>query len=224
MSSINTIVLVLKKGGDYSYSDVDILCHHLRKNYPSNVPLRIICINDIFSEEVVLSTCHFIPMRFKWKGWWSKLNLFSPALEQFRPFLYLDLDTAVVRDYSQIFTLFNATDFTCLRDFYHPERLASGIMWIGKENPKVEFIWNRWMENPDYFQKTYRGDQEFIKGMVKVPDKYFQDSTHIICSFKPKGQWLFSLPENVSIVCFHGNPRPRRAISVEWVNHYFKGL
>lgn len=222
MRKYNTVIMVLKKGGDYHFSDVEILCHHLKDKYKGDLPLRLICINDLFSKEQVLCGCLFLPMQDKWKGWWSKMNLFSPFLERFRPYLYLDLDTAVITDYAQLFPQEEQEDnLITLRDFYHLDKLASGVMWIPAENVKVTAIWNEWVKSPRKNQLAYRGDQEFMRGVIKKADLYFQDLHSLICSFKPKQGWLTILPVDKAIVCFHGQPRPSKAATtISWVSRY----
>lgn len=221
MRRYNTVVMVLKKGGDYHFSDVETLCHHLKSKYSGALPLRLICINDLFNKEQVLAGCLFIPMPNKWNGWWAKMNLFSPDLACWRPFLYLDLDTAVINDYTSLFPEENEDDFITLRDFYHLERLASGVMWVPQDNAKLTVIWNNWIKTPGRNQVAYRGDQEFIRGVIKHADKYWQDLGNQICSFKPKQGWLTILPTDKAVVCFHGQPRPvKAAITVPWVRRY----
>lgn len=221
MQKVNTVILVLKKGGDYHFPDVEILVHHLRDKYKGDAPLRILCLNDVFASKVNLCDATFIPMEYKWKGWWSKLNLFSPALAQYRPFLYMDLDTAIVDDFSNLFPE-DEHDLICLRDFYKLDKLASGLMWIPRQNVKVDAIWKAWISNPEKHQVNYRGDQEFMRNIISKSDKYWQDIVGTVVSFKPKTGHLLELPKGVSVVCFHGQPRPRVAAgTVKWVKDYF---
>jgi GT2 family glycosyltransferase len=212
---IKIVVLVYKTGGDFSFKDVDLLATRLHSNYSGC--LRIICMTD-FIEPCKFSYIEFIPLTNDYSGWWSKLELFKPEMEQYRPFLYVDLDTAIVGNIDSIFpSKEKERSFITLEDFYRKGVLASGMMWIPANNDKVKIIWNK-------RSTKLRGDQDYIGSVVKA-DYFWQNITNKITSFKPKGLgWLTELPKQISIVCFHGKPRPREAAkSVKWVNDYIKG-
>jgi hypothetical protein len=222
-----TVVLALRGGGDFNFFDMELLAHHLRLKY-GNGNLTVIGMIDGIDEEFELNNITLVPTPNKrWKGWWTKMNLFSPEMEKYRPFLYLDLDTAVVGCFKKIIPKGqDRDDFIMLEDFYRKNHAASGMMWIPKHNEKVDLIWKTWISSPDSFPILYRGDQEFIGGITK-PDQFWQNRTSLIESFKPrylkrpKTQWLRNLPLNKSIICFHGNPRIRAAAkAVDWVNKY----
>ena len=217
MSQKGNIVLVLRSGGDFSMEDVFLLTHHLRKQ--SNDDVRITCLFDKVKQGWDLHGFSLRPLPCEgWRGWWSKMNLFSPELEQYRPFLYLDLDTAVVGHYTELMNQGN--HFITLEDFYHDGKLASGLMWIPRDSIKVKQVWDEWIKNPGAHMKRFRGDQDFIR-TVTTADLFWQDVTPKVSSFKPKTGKLNQLPEGVSVVCFHGKPRIWQAAgSVRWVRKY----
>jgi len=129
-------------------------------------------------------------------GWWAKMELFAPWNEHLRPFLFLDLDTYVVGDISEIRS--DPGDrLLMLRDFNRTERPASGVMVVPKD---TGHIWDAWQKNPD--TSIQGGDQTFIG---RFCDGFLQDmfpnqiySYKLHCRDRPKG----------SIVCFHGKPKP----------------
>ena len=93
---------------------------------------------------------------------------------------------------------------------------------------KIEKIWHEWIRHPEAHMKTHnKGDMWFIGAVVET-DLYWQDITERVSSFKPRGtngkiEWLDILPENKSIVCFHGKPRIKEAASiVDWVAKYIE--
>jgi len=216
MKDITNILLVLKTGGRYSVADVMLLVENMFK-YTAGV--RIYCLTDLVSEKVIFKDITFIPIPSSYPGWWSKLWLFSPEFEYLRPFLYMDLDTLINGDIASIFPTAPELFYT-IRDFYQPQNLASGIMWIPADSNKVEKIWNEWEKNPFKHIKTFKGDQDFIGRVVKA-DSYF--SNELVVSFKPKRRWLLERPK-APIVCFHGVPSIWEASeSVVWVNDYIKG-
>lgn len=221
-----TIVCVLKTGGDFHFEDVLLLSSNLQKQWKGEGYLRTICLWDQTEKQIEFTTCTILPFPHpEWKGWWSKLNLFSPEMEKYRPFLFLDLDTAIVGDLTEVLPREEDRDkFILLRDLYRPKRLATGMMWIPAGSEKVQKVWDYWIaNNPLTLAARYRGDNNIIENSA-VPDLYFQDYTSAISSFKPDKKWLVKVPEGIKIVCFHGKPRIFEAAkSVEWVKKYVNG-
>jgi hypothetical protein len=218
----NTVVLVLKTGGDFNFQDVDILSYHLHYHYRGIKPLRVFCLYDGVNVVWELRNCTVLPMFYKeWKGWWSKMNLFSPEMEIYRPFLYLDLDTVVVKDISDLFDRSN--EIITLEDFNIRNKSASGMIWIPAKNPIVSGIWESWIKSFKKHILKYRGDQDFIRTFITI-NNFWQSLTTKICSFKMrKGNkgWLMEIPDSIAVVCFHGHPRVREASkSVPWIMDY----
>lgn len=216
-----TVVLVLRQGGDYHFSDVELLTHHINKNWIGS--LQILCITDTVKQVTILgNNLTLIPMPNLWNGWWSKMNMFSPEMEKYRPFLYMDLDTAVVGSLNSIFPLQDETQFVTLENVYFPGRIGSGLMWIPSNNDKIANIWNCWIVDPINGSTDTGGDQSFIEKRV-MPDSFFEKVQ--ISSFKPlpKQHWLMNVPERLKIVYFHGKPRiPDAAKKVAWVRKYLQ--
>ena len=219
-----TVILVLRSGGDFSFRDVELLAYHLHKHWDGNDKLQVICVWDKIKKETVLSFCTLIPMPYiEWKGWWSKMNLFSPQLDKYRPFLYLDLDTAVVGGFHSLFQVGERRGFVGLWDFGKRGGFASGIMYFPKREENINAIWDTWILNPNKFMRIYRGDQNFISNFIKSIT-YWQNEMNEICSFKMRGadhSWLHKKLEGVYVICFHGKPRIFEAAkTVNWVKEY----
>ena len=218
-----TVILVLRSGGDFAFKDVQLITYHLRKQWKGDQgSLRIICLYDKVSQPFPLVGLTLLPMETAWRGWWSKMNVFAPELEEFRPFLYLDLDTAVVGDIKHLIPRKNISDFVCLCDFYRSGVLASGVMQIPAQSLKISKIWNHWILNPGGYMKKFRGDQDFIRSVANA-DLFWQDIVDDrICTFKPwKKGWVHKVPDKTSLVCFHGKPRIWQAAKkVKWVDNY----
>ena len=213
------VILVLRTGGDFAFPDVHMISHHIKKQSEG---VNLYCLTNLFEKEQVLKPCTVLPIPNSWAGWWSKMNLFSPELEKYRPFLFLDLDTAVVGDIRHLMLTEDIEhSFVMLRDFYRLIQPASGVMWIPANSKKVSQIWDAWNQDPLGNMKKYRGDQEFIRSVTK-PDLYWQDIKKGIYTFKPTQKiWRQELPEDSILVCFHGKPRIWDAIGkVKWVYNY----
>lgn len=224
MTTKTNIVLILKSGGDFKMSDVYLLVSHINRYWENktNRP-SIYCYTDLVTEEkeVVGLTIRRLP-NAEWQGWWAKMNLFAPELKSLRPFLYLDLDTAVINSIESLVPPEEKQNqFITLRDFYQPQRLASGVMWV-PDNAEIDKVHTEWLRNVESHTKIYRGDQNFIASITKA-DLYWQDvfPADYITTFKPNRQWRMLFPQTSAVVCFHGQPRiPTAALTVDWVKKY----
>jgi len=229
------VILAWKSGGDFHFRDVNLLAYHIRKNYHGEGTLNVYCITDIIDKETHFKNVTLLPaINKEWPGWWTKMNLFNPRMEKYRPFLYFDLDTAIVDDITNILPPIGfENEFICLSSFFTPPRLnelQSGMMWFGKDNKEISKIWERWMDNPDGVVIKYHkngGDQSFFRSLITMTKVDWQSIIpNKIWSFKinpTKTDWLRELPDHLSIVCFHGVPRiPLAGKSVDWVNKYIQ--
>ena len=214
---MNNILLVLRSGGQYNLKDVLLLSHHLHEKIND---VKVYCITNGIKTKIELSMITLLPMQYEWNGWWSKMNMFSPDLNNLYPFLYLDLDTAFI---FPITILDRYRDgFIMLRDFYRNNKAASGIMYLPANNKKTQLIWETWIKQPNIWMQKLRGDQEFIN-FVTIPDFYFQDICEGIISYKQnKKAHHTELKGNEKIICFHGKPKiPELVGKVDWVTKYF---
>ena len=244
---IDRVILVLQSGGDFDLSDVVILSHHLHKQYNGDGILEVLCSFDKVEREFDLGTVKLIPSLNKtWNKWWCKMNLFSPEMEKYRPFLFMDLDTAVVKDLQGILPpTGNEDKFITLGGFNkigYEKYLLSGMMWFAKDNKKIADVWRAWKANTEGIKKRFSkgGDQAFIKSVVANPDVFWNSITDKVENFKPlDGKverdallgWtiaqkvLYTLPKEAGIVCFHGQPRiPQAVRRVKWVNEYVNDI
>ena len=217
----HTVVLVLRSGGDFSFRDVELIARHINGKWKSLTRPHIICLWDGASIEYDLGNIHIIPLTNTWPKWWARMVLYSPEMEKYRPFLYIDLDTAVIQSLENIFELVkDPSMFIPLEDFYQKGQLATGLAWIPANSDKIKGIWKAWLKEGvgpkrmDYFLRT----------AVK-PDMFWQQLTHTIYDFKPRPTGVLSqLPADANVVCFHGRPRVFEAaeasLSLQWVVNY----
>jgi hypothetical protein len=216
MSDQKTIVLVLKSGGDFSFRDVELISYHIYNKWEGEIKPRIICLYDKASQEYDLGNLKIIPLKTDLPGTWSRTILYSPEMEQYKPFLYVDLDTAIIESIESIFNLIkDESKFICLEDFWQKGSLATGLVWFPKDCKGTHNVWK-------YFQTAkFVGNRMdyFLRKAIK-PEIYWQQLTNRIYDFKPKRNALLStLPENADIVCFHGKPRIFET-DVQWVKQY----
>ena len=218
MSEQRTIVLVLKNGKGFGFRDVELIVRHITGLWQAEVPPRIICLWDKASEHYNLGNVELIPLRNKWPGTWSRMELYSPEMEQYRPFLYIDLDTAIIQSLENIFDMVkDPTQFITLEDFYQKRKLATGLVWFPAGSEKLQIIWKAWAQakhNP-------RKRMDFFLRKVINPDTFWQNLTNTIHDFKPSKQPLMAaIPRKANLICFHGNPRVFAAQDIQWVKKY----
>lgn len=199
---MSLVVTVFRKGKDFTEDHVKWVGRQLPEG------TRYACISKEPIEGV-----EWIPMKYDYPGWWSKMELFTIQ----EPFVFFDLDTAIIDD---ITFLINCDESTILRDWYHTGMVNSSVMRV--EPILAERIWNAWIANPDRFMANHSvgGDQEFIcpffNGVPRIQDLY----PGKFCSYKVsvvgpdqehychRSTGNGSVPDGVAVVCFHGTPRP----------------
>jgi len=217
MSKQRTIVLVLKRGKDFTIEDVNLITYHIRSKWKSKIKPRIIVLMDGVTKVYELVDYEIHPLTNDYPGTWSRMQLYSPIMDEFRPFLYVDLDTVIVQSLENIFDLVkDESKFITLEDFWQPKQLATGLVWFPDNLKKTGEVWTKWMDSNQAF--GFRMDN-FLRQVVK-PDLFWQQLTNTIYDFKPKKNvYLNEIPENANLICFHGKPRIREC-SVEWVKNY----
>lgn len=217
------IALILKTGGDYDLSDVNLLTLNIHKYWEGETPVNIFCFTDVVTERVETKHYTLLPLiNPEWNGWWSKMNLFNCAMRLYRPFLYLDLDTMVVGDLSKTFFPTDEEAFITLENIGEYGRMGSGVMQV-PNHPRIREVWQRWIKAPARHSRIHRGDQDFIQYVTRA-HMYWQGLTTRITSAKPGFKMLTEKPENVDIIYFHGYPRiPEAVEKYKWVKNYVDG-
>ncbi len=166
---------------------------------------RFLCLTDTPTED------WHIPLITNNPGWWA-------IMESFRfhgPHILTGLDTVLMSDIEPLLTMAEncpADVLYGIRDFYRPERWASGVtMWNGDWTPLFD-------KCDEKQRQQYRGNQDFteaavLNGMIQGRTlRFVQDELDGIISYKrdirdakPR---LRQPPQGTRICCFHGQPRP----------------
>ena len=182
-------VCVLRSGGDYGPEHV----RWLAKQVPD-----LVCLSDVPVQGV-----ETVLMRYGFPGWFSKIELFSDAFAD--DLMYFDLDTVV-------FDVPKVDKTTVLRDFYYPETMGSGLMYIAQADKARVF--EDFMRSPSLHMRrhTVGGDQAFLQQHIGDAQKW-QDVAKVV-SFKAHCQE--GVPEGTQVVCFHGLPRPWHVVA-DWI-------
>jgi Glycosyl transferase family 2 len=222
MNERPTIVCVLYSGRDFTFQDVELLARHINGKWKGEVHPRIICLWDKASEYYNLGNIELIPLHTSPGiiGTWSRIWLYSPAMEQYKPFLYIDLDTAIINSLENIFTLVkDLSQFIALEDFWQKGQVATGLVWFPKDCKITQDIYKR------FVQPTGPRMDSFIRKLCGVTT-FWQSLTNTIQDFKPQGgQLLNKVPAGTDLVCFHGKPRILQAAeTISWVKKYVEAI
>jgi len=216
-----TVACLLKSEpiSPYGIEDVLRLAAGVRRNLTE--PHRFVCLTDRMG--IIGDGIETIPLTLGLRGWWAKMELFSLS----GPLLYFDLDTVIVGNIDALdVALHGLQDMLVVRDFYS-QLPSSGILgWPRGYNAHAvierfgaDSIGPRYSEaNNAIYLRTksgnYRGDQDWLRAHIfnnGSKPVFAQDVQPGIVSYKVdvrqnRGQ---QLPVSASVVCFHGQPRPR---------------
>lgn len=155
-----------------------------------------------------------IPLRHKWPGWWSKIEVFREAQAGD---LYLDLDTVVVGNLDHFAKL--ESDFLAIRNFHAPSMIGSAVMWFGKPQ---KHVYERFCEKPfkwiEYHERKrngpYLGDQAFVWESFGRKVEQFDMDALGIKSFK--FHCREGIPRGTNLICFGGQPKLPE-IKAKWI-------
>ena len=220
MENRRTIVLVLKNGKGFSFRDVDLIARHIHGKWKAVTRPRIVCLWNQITEPCDLGNIEFLPLTNDWPGTWSRMILYSPQMEQYKPFLYVDLDTVIIQSLENIFDLVtDPSRFITLEDFWNKRQLATPLVWFPADCEKTKKVWKMWKGEAIGFRMD-----KFLRKHV-APDLFWQQLTTIIYDFKPRSGILLDLvPSDAALVCFHGKPRifdvAESSMSLPWVQSY----
>jgi len=186
-------VCVLKSGGEYGPNHV----HWLARQVP-----HLVCLTDMHVPGIVT-----IPLEHNYPGWWSKLELCRPDIAG--DLMYFDLDT-VVKSVPVV------QKTTVLRDFYHPDLVGSGLMYLTEADRAK--CWEAWIKDPSGHMKACTkfpkyGDQGFFGEILHDADRWQDVLPGKVTSYKAGAPRDWAAAD---IICFHGKPRPW-GVRLDWV-------
>ena len=188
-----TVACVYKTGGDYTAEYVARLRAGVERHLTGG---EWACVSD----DPKVATHRLF---HGWPGWWSKIELFRLFAG---PTLYLDLDTVITGDLSEIAAAAERYPFVMLSDFFHPRRAQSGVMaWHGDQSP----IYREFADAPGQHMMACRvpdrwGDGGFVAQMKPDAARWQDVAPGQIVSRKVAA----TRNPDERVVCFHGRPRP----------------
>src|SRR6185312_5226125 len=203
-------VCCIRAGAVFAPAYVTHLKDMVARNLEAGLPGRFVCFTDRPEE---LSGVEAAPLPADLPKWWSKLALFKRGLfPDGDDVLFFDLDTLIVGPIDDLVK--RSGEFAILRDFYRPHGLQSAVMsWRAGDATE---IWETFkaagcpMDDPG-------GDQAWIE-RIRPNAKRLQDEfPGLFVSYKQ----CRGIPEDASVVCFHGHPRPHE-VTDGWVPRVWK--
>lgn len=207
MENSTNIVCVMKSGGLYTPDWVYKLYRGVIENTTNSH--RFICLSD--KEIPGIET---IPLKHKWPGWWSNIELFRPGILSGTN-IYIDLDSIITGDVSAISILHEAEDFVMLKDWGKTSKKigyqSSVMMWSGDWS----LIYKKFRKNPEYYMKNLKGgkggDQVFIPIALESAGKFPKTLSELspkklVASYK-NDRCHHSYPADSVIVTFHGKSK-----------------
>jgi len=207
------VVCVYKTGRVYTEEYVRKLYEGVSANL--SLDHEFICLTDSPSS---VGFCETIPLKHKWPGWWSKIELFRPDLP-FQACLYFDLDTIILGNIDELVRLAFEFPFITLRGFnqhyaFKHRRelnLATGVM--AGNFPSCAKIYHTFCQKPDEHMKAKRerwrhGDQGFVASIVGLDGPRLQDylPDDYIVGKKRTGKGT-RIPKKARVLAWSGNPR-----------------
>ena len=204
-SSDTKFICVCKPSAVYTTKYIEKLIAGFETNNTKNIPTYCISNEDYKDKRK-------IPMLYNWDGWWSKMEIFRPDING--NLLYLDLDSLVIKNIDSIIDTCMSTEKPILlRDFMKRKQLASGMMWLPEKYRKA--VWDKWIVDPKKWMKKHKkaGDQGFIREILKKDCLTWQDILEHNSVVSLKVHCRKNTPNNASIICYHGRPRPHE---IDW--------
>jgi len=211
VASVLTVACVYRPGGGFSNEYVRSLQRAVGRH--CHAPHRFVCLT-----QQTIAGVETVPLVRNWHGWWSKLELFRRGLFD-GPVFYLDLDTVIVGDCTDILTA--EYEFACGAGWKTTgdgeSVLASGIMaWDGRLDLSHVFEQFTPAAIPKYESWPRWGDQGWIQDTLgrpfenitkRWPGRILHAKTHVFGGTKNHNA---APPLGASIVCFSGRPRPHQ--------------
>ncbi len=206
-------VVCVRWGDKYSADYVTRLRSMVARHL--TLPHRFVCItaNPIDGIDCVPEQCNF-------PAWWQKIGLFRPGFLE-GPALYLDLDMIVVASIDWVGEFLEA-DLAAIENWgsrrregpLYEDELSSALM-IWRPGPKSAQIFE-WFSMKDAKRLEPHGDQTFITEMARAWVTRIPQER--IASYKRHIRGSSGVLANeISVVAFHGSPRPHEVAHEPWI-------
>lgn len=137
-------------------------------------------------------------------GWFAKFEIFRPGVVDGHA-LYLDLDTLVLGDLSDMLTY--TGPLALLSDFYAPLKPQTGVMAWTAGDPTAAEIWDVWVEHAEWWMKREKSQARILAAIAGTRDfpRLQELFAGQILSYKKDARGM--CPDGTRLLCGHGRPR-----------------
>jgi hypothetical protein len=225
-----TIACILRSGGCYDARYVAALLKGVDRHLKSE--FKFICLTDM-KEEVdgavtAIKPRHdgllygSAPFIHPFPGWFAKLN----GLELPGPVLMIDLDTVIVGDVTPLAEIvcgLGDHDLLGINDFYRPHLWQTGILgWTEMMDGITDrfdvltrgALWKK-TQSHDFVHldggARIDGDADWVGPLALKEGRNLLRAQNLfpgIYSYKAHVCKLGHVPDDATMICFHGRPRP----------------
>jgi len=133
--------------------------------------------------------------------------------------LLFDLDTVITGTLNEIAEYDGR--FAVLDDLWQPGVCGGGVFGFQARDQMLnDLVWEPAVKNPDQTKRLVGGDERFwLRRVIPDADRWqtLYPGRFVSAKPLPDRKLLADVPDHVSVVCFHGNPRPHEVIDVPWV-------
>ena len=196
-----------------------IYAHKLHRQFEKLTKLEVShwCITDR-PAELPERVNPIIPFK-KSKGWWNKLNLYSPQMPKGH-ILYMDLDIVILRNFDEeIIEMTHATEsMCCVSDAigWMGEKFSSSMMCF--ESGAHKHIYSNFLENEEKIIGLAGGDQVWTAPQLnsvsfiddKFPNLKKNLKFHLSKLSDGKVEMPLNISEQVKLVDCGGRPKPHQ--------------
>ena len=161
-------VITVKWGEKYNSSFVNRIYIMCQKNI--TIPFKMYCYTDDargINKNIEIIK---IPKNNRLEKWWNKLSLFKEDMFKGKC-LFFDLDIVIQNNINHICDNYKKDVLTLIKYPWNDNINSSIMLWNSNE---VNYIWDHFSENIDYYTFKYRGIDTFLKN-ENIPLNYFRD-------------------------------------------------
>lgn len=234
-------VLCIKWGTAFGAEDVNVLHRACRTH--TNQDLRFVCLTDNplgLDNEIEVREIPDIGLTLQdisRPGVWRKLSLYAPQLHDLGRVLFIDLDMMIVGPLDPFFEPSEGVTFLNMGDSWRRNPKSDhteGGTAIFSYNPAEEHpVLLAFLSDPQRHMAEFHNEQDFVfahasKTALWPEGRVISFKRHLCRRF---GAGLLvglrSVPAGVSVIAFHGKPRPRDVLSKKvWgpFPHFHRGL
>ncbi len=214
-------VICMKWGDKFGPEYVNRLYSMVSRNL--TLPFKFVCFTDNgagINRNVEIRPLPDMALPDGKERGWRKLSTFRDDIGLSGRVLFLDLDTVIVGNIDDYFTLDG--DFCLMAHWSPSKKQGVGQTSVYRfEAGKERFLYDYFMERIDEVKAAYRHEQAYVSDMMSKTGRLKFWPSKWMPSFKHQCMRPFPLcyffdpvlPPEAKIVVFHGNPTPDQAMA-----------